>query len=99
MRNSEETEGAYENQRDAEIFIASPDVVSVVYCCCPPVYLVEIEAIVVTLDILWMRPEGTSDTTPARRSTTGAIWHVERPTLEWFAGAKILFRHFHLSPP
>ena len=43
VRNAEEIEGAYENQRDIEVFIARPDVVDVVSCCLLLVHRVEIE--------------------------------------------------------
>jgi len=56
--------GTYENQRDAEVFIASPDVVSVVFCRRSPVYRVEVETVVVVLDILWACSEGALDATP-----------------------------------
>ena len=82
MGDGEETRGAYENQRDAEVFIAPPDVVSVVFRRCFPVYRVEIEAVVISFDMLWARSEGALDTTPGpqvnnRSNLTRRTTHFE----------------------
>lgn len=43
VRNAEEIEGAYENQRDIEVFIVRPNIVDVISGCLLLVHRVEIE--------------------------------------------------------